>query len=118
MLLEIWRRVRDDLFVDPLTLQNFDWKEALKTAVSTLRNKQRAEFAVVLSDMLGELESLTHTYQSVMMDEGELDRDHRPGFLGADFSEERLSRRLRNPINRERRSVVVSKFWIFIQSKY
>ena len=88
MLLEIWRRVRDDLFVDPLTLQNFDWKEALKTAVSTLpRINTRAEFAVVLSDMLGEL-GVSHTHVSIGDDgRGELDRDHRPGFLGADFSE-------------------------------
>ena len=88
MLLEIWRRVRDDLFVDPLTLQNFDWKEALKTAVSTLpRINTRAEFAVVLSDMLGEL-GVSHTHVSIGDDgRGELDRDHLPGVLGADFSE-------------------------------
>jgi tricorn protease len=88
MLLEIWRRVRDDLFIDPLTRQDFDWKEALRTAVSTLpRINTRAEFAVVVSDMLSEL-GFSHAHVSIGDDgRAELDRDHQPGFLGANFSE-------------------------------
>ena len=88
MLLEIWRRVRDDLFIDPLSREDFDWKEALRTAVSTLpRINTRAEFAVVVSDMLSEL-GFSHAHVSIGDDgRAELDRDHQPGFLGANFSE-------------------------------
>ena len=87
MLLEIWRRVRDDLFIDPLSVKTLIGK-ALRAAVSTLpRINTRAEFAVVVSDMLSEL-GFSHAHVSIGDDgRAELDRDHQPGFLGANFSE-------------------------------
>lgn len=86
MLLEIWRRVRDDLFTDPLKLKDVNWKESLVSSVAVLPSiNTRAEFATLVSDMLGEL-GFSHAYVSIGDDgRADLDRDHRPGFLGADF---------------------------------